>query len=1483
MSSHDANKAPEQGQQDQPPLSGFLDMDMSNNPISPNAFGNFPFPLSDQASLFNFHAPMGLGADPMYPAATQGFFTNDQTAQMTNPTVPDDLAVDLALLGSMAQTDPLSYATASSLLYAKSMAGSVPDIPAQAIASPTATPQQQQQQQQHQQHQQTSSQDATGQMATRVRAARARILNNVLYNMSLGGIQQLDGYNHGSLAVTASMAQGAASMPAASQASGMSRFLADAGASASLGIPSGQIANSAEPGMPGYSMAQPDISAYTMGSTAMPLTTAAMARHNSTAISGAPMSSAATAPSIAPLPRIEQACKMCRRRKVRCDGRRPSCTFCANKKFECVYEPVVPGGRKRGRRSKASDAGSLTSSNAMSAGPQMAAMSVSDSGDRGSAKHNKQPRLGRRGTPGLSTAYRTLPGVAESPGASDLESPEGSDMDSGESSADDDNPKHNYLEALSNRQIALPDNVDAGVKLQDIMDTRADIELAEGVAAAALASIATSPLSLESAGNQTPSIDAAAAAAAAAAATSASAKLSGCFGTDGRVAEGQTASPLSLAERHMQLYFTYFHPQHPILHRTTFEKSVRNGTVTKVLWHAVQAIAARYGPSPTAPPPAPQKQQMPDNAAAEAAPAVALDAADESVDDATMDVDGSAKEKTAAGRQKQARRLQPNEFGRAYAELVRVMLPEATRTPTIEVIQALYLLSEHKFGMGDWLEGSTYWGTAVRMFNQLQLHMTDEAFQFPAYTSHLGLHESAVSPLTCKQSPANYANEMRKPTLNNETWIRREMERRMRWVLFESERMHSLAGGSPPLVTLEAGWVHMPCSDALWELAAPRRAAEYERLLLHMGRYYVDTGGSLRIEMAPDAASIASSQAPTGPPSANELSADESSDPEKNARVKPAPSATSCRSTAKSGNGATAQGPRRTTVDAAMHSDDRESTGASTESTRRKTYPGPVPNRVASMLVSIRRRKNRIHLNAHSAIVIGQMTRARLALFRLFFPCRWPSQLMANSGFSAHLAPSDRADLGGGGGAPGPVVLGWDERFRRLRITISDIEAKLMQWRVYLESMFPLREHEEGSGRTDDENDAIHRERVEYANYRFLLSALIIQNRSTVLQLQACLARRERKIRCADQETTMGETARQTLANHILPNQPSEKAMRSLRAYGQECWMAVVRQACEIEDLLESHWQVRPHSNQNLHVMIKPDWHAPNAIKAKINAETNLRRYPEDPSSGQRPVSEDVTVYFSHESPPYPLLVVNQRLLEAIVKSANKAEKQIGAELTLASSMNSNIHIETNANARDMGTDALLGFGARQRAQRKSRVLSGDSATNTSVGADANASSANGGPKRGRGGKRGPKIPMTEAGEVDFEAEEDNEPDDAAMDPFRRQQVGTSYFIFLAAKTMIMYLHHAKMSAYILARRKPTAESESSDSILRRTSISVDNESMAAADPDTAYAREGSVGAQERQSDADALLMPDFTEDLQPPPQLKTLSDIRRMQDRVEV
>ncbi|KAJ2224731.1 hypothetical protein IWW45_008024, partial [Coemansia sp. RSA 485] len=1514
---------------------GLFDMDISGGPASASATaaanataaaasaatgGNFPFPLTDQSSLFNFHTPSGLGFDSLYADMGSGLvaggFDLPSSALPAENTAASgagaaDLAMDIALLNSVGKPDSLSYDPVSSMMYSQSIAAASPtagafpafaansEAPAaQGLLQPTGGPMAASLQQPvpgaalpaaagQQQQQQQQQQGGDELMAARVRAARARVLNNILYNMSLGGIPGPDGIYNGAIATPLANVDETPGTNSYSSYSSLNRFLSDVATSSALGIPvSGNSANDFANLPLGFPGSAADFNSFSMVSPLSPTSpmyaTADAAARGHTELAS---SASAVGGQSNPAPsRVDRACKMCRRRKVRCDGRRPSCSFCLNKKFDCVYEPVAPGGRKRGRRSKASDSGSVMSSNlgSVSVADQTAGwrrdlrsgqhlpsirsgssdhnaysynsrsaadMSFSDAGYERELrrKHEKQRRL--------STYGRAMDDIARSPAESEIES---DDSSSSEGPVDNGG----YLRALSNRQIALPANVSSGFSLQDILDSRADIELAEGVAAAALASIASDPRNRankegeSTEGNRADNTrlasedtaagssfakkishdksaaedNGAAVSAGAGADIDADADVDmdarssvGETGRDSSSAKKAGASPaVSVAERHIQLYFRFFHPQHPVLHRHTFEKAVREGTVNKVLWHAVQAIAARYGPLP-------RSSSQPGD------------------DDASKmtgnGVPGKPRSDSSAGTgstKESGYRMRPYEYGKRYARLVRAMLPEATRTPSIEIIQALYLLSEHQFGMGDWLEGTTYWGTAVRMFNQLQLHMTDEAFQFPAYTSHLGLHESAISPLTCKQSPAHYASEMRKPTLNNESWIRRELERRMRWVLFESERMHTLAGGTPPLITLEAGWVHMPCSDAIWEMPNPRRAAEYERLLLHMGRYYVDTGGSLRIDMA-TSPTAPSSQAVSRMQS-TQVSHDEVSDgAAKTGRVG---GGGALPSSSESGQ----QQPRRKTV--------HHATSA--------------PNRVASMLVSVRRRKNRIHLKAHTAIVIGQMTRARLALFRLFFPCRWPSQLMSSSLFGA--GHDDHIDLGGGGGAPGPVVLSWDERFRRMRITIADIEAKLMQWRVYLESMFPLREHEEGSGRTDEENQAIHRERVEYANYRFMLAALIMQNRSTVLQLQACLARRERKIRCASMEPEMDETAKQTLANHILPNQPSERAMRALRAYGQECWTIIVRQACEIEDLLESHWQVRPHRNPDLRVLIKPDWHASNAIKAKINADTNLRRFPEAAGVKPRVIAEDVKVFFSHETPPYPLLVTNHRLLEAIVKSANSAQKQAGAELTLASSMNSNIHIETNANARDMARHMMQDA---ECAQPKSQ-----------------AGARGSGGKAKSSGRRRPRIRLSSAGEVDFESSEeaDDEGDDGetAMDPFRMQLAGTSYFLFLAAKTMIMYLHHAKMSAYILARRKNTGASDNGDGILPSSSVSVDNDPAASGEQEAGEDARAESGAEAGAGGggdpgADAMLVPDFLEDLSPAPQPRTLADIRQMQDRLEV
>ncbi|EJC98447.1 uncharacterized protein FOMMEDRAFT_96407, partial [Fomitiporia mediterranea MF3/22] len=45
--------------------------------------------------------------------------------------------------------------------------------------------------------------------------------------------------------------------------------------------------------------------------------------------------------SRAPRTKIEVACDFCRRRKMKCDGLRPTCRNCQRKNVACSYIPVV--------------------------------------------------------------------------------------------------------------------------------------------------------------------------------------------------------------------------------------------------------------------------------------------------------------------------------------------------------------------------------------------------------------------------------------------------------------------------------------------------------------------------------------------------------------------------------------------------------------------------------------------------------------------------------------------------------------------------------------------------------------------------------------------------------------------------------------------------------------------------------------------------------------------------------------------------------------------------------------------------------------------------------------------------------------------------------------------------------------------------------------------------------------------------------------
>ncbi|KAJ2627276.1 hypothetical protein GGF44_004775, partial [Coemansia sp. RSA 1694] len=47
-------------------------------------------------------------------------------------------------------------------------------------------------------------------------------------------------------------------------------------------------------------------------------------------------------------PRLMRACDTCRRKKVKCNGTKPSCTHCTRMKLACHYSPLVR--KKRVRR-----------------------------------------------------------------------------------------------------------------------------------------------------------------------------------------------------------------------------------------------------------------------------------------------------------------------------------------------------------------------------------------------------------------------------------------------------------------------------------------------------------------------------------------------------------------------------------------------------------------------------------------------------------------------------------------------------------------------------------------------------------------------------------------------------------------------------------------------------------------------------------------------------------------------------------------------------------------------------------------------------------------------------------------------------------------------------------------------------------------------------------------------------------------------------
>ncbi|KAJ2788713.1 hypothetical protein GGI18_002800, partial [Coemansia linderi] len=88
----------DQQQQQQQDISGLFLKDLDT--AGSGGEGTFPFPLGDQASLFNFHAPAGLGLGPLY-LSNDG--TGSGVGQLFNNALFD--------MGGIQQIDGLHHGT----------------------------------------------------------------------------------------------------------------------------------------------------------------------------------------------------------------------------------------------------------------------------------------------------------------------------------------------------------------------------------------------------------------------------------------------------------------------------------------------------------------------------------------------------------------------------------------------------------------------------------------------------------------------------------------------------------------------------------------------------------------------------------------------------------------------------------------------------------------------------------------------------------------------------------------------------------------------------------------------------------------------------------------------------------------------------------------------------------------------------------------------------------------------------------------------------------------------------------------------------------------------------------------------------------------------------------------------------------------------------------------------------------------------------
>ncbi|KAJ2716752.1 hypothetical protein H4R19_000460 [Coemansia spiralis] len=470
---------------------------------------------------------------------------------------------------------------------------------------------------------------------------------------------------------------------------------------------------------------------------------------------------------------IGMACRACRLRKIRCGGEQPRCSYCVKKGYECELTPHKKRGRprkdeQRGRAAHGSGAGGLA--------PLQSTMAPADTAEL------DVHRLWREltGLSGLELPPE-LSALAAGSATQAHDTSQGSIPSIGPAFA---------LGATDWQQLvasaAVPDAGDALLFASNYAFPKYDpgevAALAEAAAAAASMAAQNPPAQPQ----QQPPQSSSGTRLSQASSAPQSLAGDGILGLtaqrpSGRQRERKSESEASRGpglpvaqtiDEGIRAYFVYVQPWFPILHRPTFERQVVDGCVDRMLYYAVQAIAARFR--------------------------------------------GNSSSDTAP--KKGAKR--PYKRGQRYARAAQALLSDALRDAQLSSLQAITILALYMSVSGHWQEGAALEKLAVQLAFIGQYHVLDEEFLLPPVANNMGIYESGWS---------EHSQPARLEVLSRPGGILdHEQRRRVWWSIFQLERFNGLAMGRPPIIKPGWHWVWLPCSEELWAQDNPAGPLAWE-------------------------------------------------------------------------------------------------------------------------------------------------------------------------------------------------------------------------------------------------------------------------------------------------------------------------------------------------------------------------------------------------------------------------------------------------------------------------------------------------------------------------------------------------------------------------------------------------------------------------------------------------------------------------------